>query len=275
MSFSSLVGVKMPENKDETKLANFAIANVTRRKIIDILEHSDRKPEEIIRILGKSKLDFHLKILQDANLIRLEEGTVKLSEYGKTFLKDKIDNSAEKIVDISQAKTVQITEIRQFLPCIADPSKFRVIASMSPPLGGILKILEPLFPRGRYLDRTSSLIIQKGEIIITIYSGGKVGMGMIKNESEAREVLEELKSTINEAIKTGMVPPPRDKVKVEIMDIYKHLPRTNCGKCDEQGCYSFAIRLMAGEVILDKCIPLKEPRYTVNKEHLQVLTAYI
>jgi ArsR family metal-binding transcriptional regulator len=73
-----------------------------------------------------------------------------------------------------------------------------------------------------------------------------------------------------------MVPPPRDKVKVEIMDIYKQLPRTNCGKCDEQECYSFAIRLMAGEVILDKCIPLKEePRYAVNKEQLQVLTAYI
>jgi len=265
----------MPENADETKLANFAIANVTRRKIIDILEDSARNTEEIREIIGKSKLDFHLKILQDANLVKFEEGTVKLSKYGRKFLEDKTDNGAEKISDLSQAKPVEITEIRQLLPCIADPSKLRVIANIAPPLGGILKILEPLFPRGRYLDRTGSLIIQKEEIIITVYSSGKVGMGMIKNESEAREVLEELRSTFNEAIKKEVVPAPREKVKVEIMDIYKYLPQTNCGKCGEQGCYSFAIRLMAGEVILDRCTPLKEPRYTVNKEHLQVLTAYI
>ena len=53
----------------------------------------------------------------------------------------------EKITDISQAKPVEITEIRQLLPCIADPSKLRVIANMSPPLGGTLKILEPLLLR--------------------------------------------------------------------------------------------------------------------------------
>jgi ArsR family metal-binding transcriptional regulator len=265
----------MVENADETKLANFATANVTRRKIIDILEHSDRNTEEIREIIGKSKLDFHLKILQDANLIKLEEETIKLSEYGRKFLKDKADEDAERISDLSQARPVEITEIRQLLPCIADPSKFRVIASMAPPLGGTHKILEPLFPRGRYLDRTSSLIIQKEEIIITVYSSGKVGMGMIKNEGEAREVLENLRTTINEAIKKGVAPPPRERIKVEIMDIYKHLPQTNCGKCGEQGCYSFAIRLMAGEVTLEECTFLKEPKYAVYLEHLQVLIAYI
>jgi ArsR family metal-binding transcriptional regulator len=72
-----------------------------------------------------------------------------------------------------------------------------------------------------------------------------------------------------------VVPPPREKIKVEIMDIYKHLPQTNCGKCGEQGCYSFAIRLMAGEVTLERCKLLKEPKYAVYLEHLQVLIAYI
>ncbi len=146
---------------------------------------------------------------------------------------------------------------------------------MAPPLGGILKILEPLFPRGRYLDRVGSLIIQKEEIIITIYSSGKVGMGMIKNESEAREVLENLRTTINEAIKKGVTPPPREKIKVEIMDIYKYLPQTNCGKCGEQGCFSFAIRLMAGEITLEKCTPLNEQEYAYNEEQLQFLAVYI
>jgi ArsR family metal-binding transcriptional regulator len=265
----------MPENTDETKLANFATANITRRKIIDILKNSDRNTEEIKEIIGKSNLDFHIKVLQQANLIKLEGETVKLSEYGRKFLKDETEEYAENVPDLSQAKPIEITEIRQLLPCIADPSKLRVIANMAPPLGGILKILEPLFPRGRYLDRTGSLIIQKEEIIITIYSTGKVGMGMIKNESHAREVLENLRTIINEAIKKGVAPAPREKIRIELMEIYKYLPQTNCRQCGEQGCYSFAIRLMAGEITLERCIPLKEPRYSLNQEHLQVLTAYI
>src|SRR5665811_1162874 len=85
------------------------------------------RDREIREIIGKSKLDFHLKVLQNANLIKLEEGTAKLSEYGRKFLKDKTDKDAEKISDISQARPVEITEIRQLLPCIADPSKYTVL----------------------------------------------------------------------------------------------------------------------------------------------------
>ena len=44
----------MQENAYETKLANFATANINRRKIIDVLEDSDRNTEEIKEIIGKS-----------------------------------------------------------------------------------------------------------------------------------------------------------------------------------------------------------------------------
>ena len=265
----------MSGNESETKLVNFAMANATRRKIINFLENGDRSTEEIGGIVGKATLDFHLKILHQAGLIELEEETVKLSEYGRNFLKSKKEKVAEEIVDFSQAKPVEIAEVRQLLPCIADSSKFRVIANMAPPPGGILKILEPLFPKGSYSDRTGGLITQNGEIITTIYGTGKVSIRMIKNESEAREVLENLRNIINEAIEKGVAPAPREKVRVELMEIYKYLPQTNCGKCSEQSCYSFAIKLMAGEVTLDKCKLLKEPEYAGNQERLQVLTEYI
>ena len=265
----------MSGNMNETKLVNFAMANKTRRKIINFLANCDRGVEEIEGITGKGTLEFHLKILQEAGLIELEERNVKLSEYGKNFLKGKNENATEEIKDLSQAKPVEIAEIRQLLPCIADSSKFRVIANMTPPLGGILKILEPIFPRGNYSDIKDSLIVKRGEIITTIFGSGKVSMRMVKNEDEAREELENLRNTINEAILKGVVPAPREKIRVELMDIYKYLPQTNCGKCDEQGCYSFAIKLMAGQVILEKCTPLKEPKYAYNEEQLQFLAVYV
>ena len=265
----------MPGNPNEIKLVNNAMANAIRRKIMNFLADGDKNTEEIGGEVGKAMLDFHLKVLQQASLIELEDGNVRLSEYGKNFLKDKAEKSTEKIADLSQAKPVEITEIRQLLPCIADSSKFRVIANIAPPIGGALKFLEPIFPRGRYSDRINALIMQKGEVITTVYGNGKVTMTMIKSEGEAREALENLRSAINEAIAKGISPVPREKIRVEPMEIYKYLPQTNCGKCGEQGCYTFGIKLMSSEVTLDTCTPLKEPENAISLEQLQVLTAYI
>jgi ArsR family metal-binding transcriptional regulator len=275
LDFNVLEGVKMSGGMSETKLVNFAMANKARRRIINFLADGARYVEEIEGLVGKKTLDFHMKILQDAGLVELEEGTVKISEYGRNFLKDKKERETEEIKDLSQAKPVEIVEIRQVLPCIADSTKLRVAANMVPPLGGALKILEPLFPRGNYSDRKDSLIVQKGEIMTTIYGSGKIVMRMVKNEEEAKKELENLRNTINEAIKKGVAPPPREKIKVELMDIYKHLPQTNCQECGEQGCYSFTIRLMAGQVSLDMCTQLKKPDYATNLERLQFLATYI
>jgi ArsR family metal-binding transcriptional regulator len=118
--------------------------------------------------------------------MRIKEGTFSLNEHVRKFLKDKTEKDTEKIVDLSQAKPVEITEIRKVMPCVADPSMSRIVANMTPPLGGILKIFEPLFSRNRYLDKKRSLMIQKDEIIITVYSSGKVSIGMVKNETEAK-----------------------------------------------------------------------------------------
>ena len=98
---------------------------------------------------------------------------------------------------------------------------------------------------------------------------------MVKNEIEAKKVLEELRNTINEAIKIGVVPALGEKPNIDIMEIYRYLPQTNCGICKEQDCHSFAVKLMAGEATLEKCKLLKEAKYAANQEHLQVLTAYI
>jgi ArsR family metal-binding transcriptional regulator len=217
----------------------------------------------------------HLNILKQEKQTKFEEKTVNLIESKSKIFEDKVEKDTDKIVGLSQTKPVEITEIRKLMPCIVDPSRLRIIANMIPPLGETLKILEPIFPRSRYLDRTRSLIIEKEEIIITVYGSGKVSIGMIQNESEAREVLEELRVVINEAIKRGVVPASREKIRTELLDIYKYLPQTNCGKCSEQDCYNFAIKLMAGEATLEGCKLLKQPKYATNQEHLQVLTAYI
>lgn len=178
---------------------------------MNFLSSGNKSTGEIGGELGKTSFDFHLKLLQKANLIEIEEGTVKLSEYGREFLKDKEGKSGDKTADLSQAKPIEIAEIRQLLHCIADSSKIRVIANIAPPLGGNLRLLEPLFPGSRYSDKINALMIQKEEIVTTIYGTGKVTMTMIKNESEAIESLQNLKNVINQAIAKDVSLSSREK----------------------------------------------------------------
>ena len=265
----------MSGSPGEVKLVSNALANATRRKIMAMLVEKDRTREDIEKSAGATMLDYHLQILQQAGLVDMMEGAIVLTEFGKNVMESKSTKPAEVKRDLTGTKPIEVAELRQLLPCIADQTKFRIIARFDPPLGGALKLLEPLFPRARYSDKIGALIVQKGNVLITIYATGNVTMTMIKSESEGREMLEILQKTINEAIAKGVTPVPRETVRVDHAEIYKYLPKTNCQVCGEQSCYSFAIRLVGGDTALDKCTPLLEAKYATNLEHLRALLEYL
>jgi ArsR family metal-binding transcriptional regulator len=259
----------------DVKLVSNAMANATRRKIMAMLVESNKTQDEIGKSVGQSMLDYHLQMLQQAGLIELNDGALVLTDFGKNFMESKTEKPAEIKKDLAGTKPIDIAEVRQLLPCIADTSKFRIIAKVSPPLGGALKLLEPIFPRARYSEKIGALIIQKGNMLITIYSTGNVTITMIKSEQEAKDLLEDLRRAINDAIAKGVTPVPREKVKVDHAEIYQYLPKTDCKICGEQSCYSFAIRLVGQETSLDKCTPLLDAKYAINLEHLRAMLEYL
>lgn len=252
-----------------------AMANITRRKIMAMLVEKSRTREEIAGSVGPSMLDYHLQMLQQAGLVQAKDDSLYLSDFGKNFMETKSEKPAEIKRDLSGTKPLEVVEIRQLLPCIADSTKFRTIARLEPALAGALRLLEPLFPRARYSDKLGALLIQKGNKLITIYSGGNVTMTMVGGQSDACETLEEIRNTINEAISRGITPVPREKVKVDHAEIYEYLPKTNCQACAEQSCYAFAIKLVGRETALDRCTPLLESRYATNLEHIRSLLEYL
>ncbi|MEM1607457.1 MAG: (Fe-S)-binding protein, partial [Candidatus Bathyarchaeia archaeon] len=53
------------------------------------------------------------------------------------------------------------------------------------------------------------------------------------------------------------------------LEIYKHLPKTNCKECGEQGCFPFAVKLANGEKNLQECAQIQQPKYGDNKAYLE------
>ena len=54
-----------------------------------------------------------------------------------------------------------------------------------------------------------------------------------------------------------------------LMEVYKLLPQTNCKRCGQSTCYTFALKLVASQKKLDDCPPLFEPQYADKLAALQ------
>ena len=52
------------------------------------------------------------------------------------------------------------------------------------------------------------------------------------------------------------------------LDVYRHLPGTNCGECGEVNCMAFAAKLIERQKSIEDCKPLFKPEYKAKLEKL-------
>jgi acetyl-CoA decarbonylase/synthase complex subunit gamma len=50
------------------------------------------------------------------------------------------------------------------------------------------------------------------------------------------------------------------------LQLYKHLPKTNCGRCGEKTCMAYALKLLERKVRPEDCLPLSKEQLTALKE---------
>jgi 4Fe-4S ferredoxin len=63
--------------------------------------------------------------------------------------------------------------------------------------------------------------------------------------------------------------------KVSPVDLYKYLPKENCGECGTRTCMGFAVRLLKRESYLADCPRLDDPMYITAKIELKKLLAEV
>ena len=60
--------------------------------------------------------------------------------------------------------------------------------------------------------------------------------------------------------------------EISPIDVYKLLPKTNCGECHEANCMTFATKVVNGELALDGCTPMMaDEKYRTEREKLLAL----
>lgn len=61
--------------------------------------------------------------------------------------------------------------------------------------------------------------------------------------------------------------------EISPIDVYKLLPKTNCGECGEANCMAFATKLVNGEYTIPDCPPLASEKYSRLLHDLSALLA--
>lgn len=83
-------------------------------------------------------------------------------------------------------------------------------------------------------------------------------------------MLESIRRRANEiwARRTEIEPSYERREKPPALEIYKRLPKTNCGTCGQKTCLAFAVAVYMGNVPVAKCRPVFGGQFSHLKDAL-------
>ncbi len=98
-----------------------------------------------------------------------------------------------------------------------------------------------------YIKALPSVTFKSQGKLITVH-GRKIAINALKDETEAKKIVEWLKREINEAWerRDEITPCTEGLPRPQMIEILKRLPKTNCRKCGQPTCMVFATRVADG-----------------------------
>jgi len=139
--------------------------------------------------------------------------------------------------------------------------------------------ISPVFPyvnarlRAFYNPEFPFVRFRWKEHVVTLHPH-KIMVSNLENPEQAADVLKELRLFINETWQKRNEVQPSYEVRTPppVPEIFKRLPKTNCGQCGFPSCMAFAAALSSGDAQLEGCPPLyAEQRYERLRMELEQL----
>jgi ArsR family metal-binding transcriptional regulator len=114
-----------------------------------------------------------------------------------------------------------------------------------------------------YIKEPPSVTFRLHGKLLTVH-GNKIAVNALKDENEARKIVEWLKREINDAWekRNNITPRFEGMPRPQVIQILKYLPKTNCRDCGEPTCMVFATRVTEGVKESNDCPSLSQSAKT-------------
>lgn len=166
-------------------------------------------------------------------------------------------------------KLVNHVEIVRVIPCLADPAKIRFTAKFDRDISSVLPYLNAVLQGAIYNHAGKSLTLRKEGRLITLHPR-QVVAAKIGNLEDARTVIGWTLDLVNECYSKRSTINPNFERRglLGVLDVVKLLPGTNCRRCGQLTCLSFASLLVFQKVSILTCSDIFMAQYQPKRKLL-------
>ncbi len=131
--------------------------------------------------------------------------------------------------------------------CMPGAMSVQCFAHLDQNVSEVLPFLNAELGGFEYIKDPPSVTFRLHGKLLTVHSN-KIAINALKDEAEARKIVEWLKREINNVWekRDNITPRYEGMPRPQIIQILKCLPKTNCRKCNEPTCMVFAARVAEG-----------------------------
>jgi ArsR family metal-binding transcriptional regulator len=142
-------------------------------------------------------------------------------------------------------------------PCVADPTKIRLIAHTSGDMAKVFPYMNAEMREASYNAKGPTFTFMDGYRMISMYPR-RIAVAKADEIVDGWRTLEMIRCRVNDAwARRGEIEPCHEmREKPPALEIFKRLPKTNCRACGEATCLAFAVRVWMGELPTSKCLPV-------------------
>jgi ArsR family metal-binding transcriptional regulator len=151
--------------------------------------------------------------------------------------------------------------------------EYEVIAHLPVDIGPALPYLNATLRSGTYFPDVPAFSWRQDTHKIGFWSD-RIAADHLESREQAQEIIEQLVKLVNDTWeKRGEIEPDTStRENLQPLELYRLLPKTNCKECGDSSCFSFALKLAAGQVELQACKPLyREGEYNEQRSQLESL----
>ena len=154
--------------------------------------------------------------------------------------------------------------------CNPEAMSVHCFAHLDQDISEALPYLNTVLCGFEYVRDPPSVTFRTQGKLITVH-GRKIAINALKDESEAKKIVEWIKREINETWNRRHEIKPRFETaaKPKVIEILKLLPKTNCKKCGQPTCMVFAVHVVEGGFGPEQCPDLSE----INRKSLETYLA--
>ncbi len=160
-------------------------------------------------------------------------------------------------------------------PCEPGAERLTAVARLVTDISDALPYLNAAL-RGAVYNRGAPALIWKKAGHSVAFHPYKIAVSNVADRDDAEDEVERVTDLVNRtwARRDAIEPDHEMHRRPGHLDVYRRLPQTNCKECGQPTCYTFALKLVAGQVTLDDCPVIHEEHYEQQLAELQALAGH-